>query len=96
MSNIVKFLEDKYHLTKERLVRHKNADGGIQVKNGKWGRDSLLHKQVLAETLELADKECPQAADTIRVLLWNHCRDSLNSYQVVEHLLKTEQQFPEG
>lgn len=34
------------------------------------GRDYLLHRKILKETYELALKECPQAADTIAVLLW--------------------------
>lgn len=35
------------------------------------GRDYLLHRKIMKETYELALEECPQAADTIAVLLWH-------------------------
>ncbi len=78
---LLKHLRDKYEFCAERAREFMPESG--KLVSGK-GRDTLLHRKTIAETLELAEKDCPQAADTIRVLLWQQSLYAMQALNVAK------------
>jgi hypothetical protein len=79
--SLLKYLRDQYEFCTER-AREVMPKGGKLV-CGK-GRDTLLHRESIAETLQMAEKDCPQAADTIRVLLWQQSFYAMQALNVAK------------
>ena len=82
------FLRERYDWSRDRCKRFWTK--GAKFLSGK-GRDTLLHPDVIAETLALAEKDCPQAADTIRVLMWQHTLHAMNTMQVVSGMIEEKE-----
>jgi len=82
------YMRDRYDWSRDRCKRFWTK--GAKFLSGK-GRDTLLHPTTIGETIALAERDCPQAADTIRVLMWQHTLHAMNTMQVVGDMIESKE-----